>query len=70
MAFGDAGWLVRSLYQFSDLFLVPVLCWFSLRYISGDRPLVRKDLLTVLIGCVTVCSLDLCFISPFLVKLI
>ena len=36
-AFGSAGWLVQPLFQFSELLLMPVLCWFSIRNISESR---------------------------------
>ena len=68
-AYPSAGWLVRILLQFSDLLLVPVLCWFSLRHVCGAGNLKRDfSFCTALF--VFVCSLDYCVVSPFLVMLI
>jgi len=68
--YGSAGWLVRFLLQFSDVFSVPILCWFSLRHISVDRGVNKKDfrislLLTLIVGCI-----DYFVISPFFASLI
>ena len=68
--YGSAGWLVRLLLQFTDIFSVPILCWFSLRHISGDRGLNKKDFrislaLTLIVGCI-----DYFAISPFFARLI
>ena len=68
--FGSAGWLVRFLYQFSDLFLVPVLCWFALRHISVVRPLRKREVVILLVLAIAVCGVDYCLVSPFLAKLI
>ena len=68
--FGSAGWLVRLLYQFSDLFFVPVLCWFSLRHISGLRLPEKRRVLFLMVLAVAVGSLDYCLVSPYLVRLI
>ena len=69
VTFGDCGWLIRCLLLFSDLFVIPGLCVFCLRYISGGKALLRREwyiwfLLAVLVG-----SLDYFVVSPFLVGL-
>ena len=69
-SFGSAGWLVRLLYQFSDLLLVPVLCWFSLRHISGKHDLRLREGAGVLMIAMVVGSIDYWLVAPFLVKLI
>lgn len=42
--FGSAGWLVQPMLQFSDIMLMPVLCWFCLR---NGRSLMRDHLMCV-----------------------
>ena len=39
VAFGDAGWLVRWLFLFSDIFAAATLYFYCYRYISGVRKL-------------------------------
>lgn len=69
-AFGTAGWLVQPMLQFTDTCLVPVLCWFCIRSISGSSTSVRKDLiLSLIIGAAAV-SMDYFLVSPFLAELI
>ena len=68
-AYDSAGWLVRILLQFSDILLLPVLCWFAIRQISGLNTLKRDFSLCT--ACFVVAgSLDYCVVSPFLVLLI
>lgn len=69
-AFGDAGWLIRLLLLFSDGFMIPVLFWFCLRHMGGQRWAVKKDLAVCATAALIVGSLDYCFISPFLAMLI
>ena len=65
-AYGSAGWLIRSLLQFSDIFTVPILCWYSLRNLNGGR-LEGKWEFWICVGLdLLICSLDFCYISPFL----
>ena len=68
IAFGSAGWLVRSLLQMSDFFLIPVLLWFSLYSLAKNR---SKQ---VTVCCISYAALigmlDYCVISPFLADLI
>ncbi len=67
-SFGSAGWLVRLLLQMPDLFLIPVLIWFSLLSFAGKctkRVMICCILLAAAIG-----MLDYCVISPFLANLI
>ena len=69
IAFGSAGWLVRSLFLFSDIILVPVLCWYGYRRAIGN--LSEKNDFWLCIGIATATALIYCFsISPFLVKII
>ena len=67
-AFGSAGWLLRSLFLFSDICLFPVLLWFSLRRLYGYGVFGRD----LWICCCIVAVILLCdrfFVSPLLGKL-
>ena len=68
-AFQSAGWLVRCLLQFSDILLVPALCWFSIQQVSGEGSL-RRDFSFCTVLFLLAGSLDYCVVSPFLVMLI
>ncbi|MBQ8768636.1 MAG: hypothetical protein IJZ15_03160 [Oscillospiraceae bacterium] len=69
VAFGSAGWLVRWLFLFSDIILVPVLCWYCFRRTLGDSS-EKKDF-RICIGFAVITALINClFISPFLAKII
>ena len=43
-SFGTAGWLVQPLLQFTDIFLIPVFCWFCIRNLSGNKKSLIKDI--------------------------
>ena len=67
-AFSAAGWLIRSLLLFSDVILVPCLCWYCFRLVMGDWD-ERKDF-GICLGILVITALLNClFISPFLVKI-
>ena len=68
-AYGSAGWLVRALLQFSDICTVPVLCWFSLRHLSGRKNGWKRDIGIGLGLVIPVICLDTWYISPFLAML-
>ena len=68
-AFPSGSWLIRALFQFSDLLLLPALCYFIVRHMTGCGNLKRDfSLCTVLF--IIAGSLDYCVVSPFLVMLI
>lgn len=69
-AFGAGSWLVRLLFQFTDLISFPILCWFMLRCITGTGKQIGKDLMLSAIIFAIAGFLDLFYISPFLVMLI
>ncbi len=69
LAFGSGGWLVRLMMQFTDILLVPVFCWFSLRQISGSG-MLKKDFFLCSALYILAGTLDYCLVSPFLVTLI
>ncbi len=69
-AFGSGSWLVRLLFQFTDLVSFPVLCWFMLRCITGAGKPIGKDLALSAVVFALTGFLDLFYISPFLVTLI
>ena len=69
IAFGAAGWLVRFLLLFSDIILIPVLCWYCFRRMAGEYP--EKNDLGFCLGAVLLTALINCyFISPFLAKIL
>ena len=69
IAFGSAGWLIRFLFLFCDICLVPALCWFSLHILSEQRLISKTFLVCFMLVIVTV-LFDHFFISDFLMKLI
>ena len=69
-AFGQAGWLVRFLFQFSDIFSIPVLFWLSLRHITGNAHDFKRDLVISASISAVFCGIDYCIVSPFLAMLI
>lgn len=68
-AFGSAGWLIRFLFLFSDVFLVPILCYFCLRI---DRKMASVGRELIIAGChvIAIVILDTYFFSDILEKLI
>ena len=70
LSFGSAGWLVLILMQFSDLCMLPVLCWFSFRHLGNGTHQLKRDFAIVCLIGFAVGILDYCMVSPFLVMLI
>ena len=70
LAFGSGGWLVRLLFQFSDILLLPVLCHFVIRYLRRPRTLSKSDILIYSGTAALVAIINYCFISPYLAMLI
>lgn len=70
LSFGSAGWLVCLLLLFSDICTLPVLYWFWVRHISGDKYAIGRSLAVSIALVLFFGSLDYCFISPFLSALI
>lgn len=68
-AFGSAGWLIRMLLMFSDSFMIPVLFWFWVRHISGNRNLLRRDFLICAAFAVVIGAMEYFLVSPYLVVL-
>ena len=68
--FGPGGWLIRLLFQFSDLVLFPVFCWFLLRNVSRHGRAVHREIIICLLAAVAVTGFDYCLVSPFLAMLI
>lgn len=69
-AFGSAGWIFRWLLLFNDCACVPLLYWFWLRYLSGDRPLYCWEAALILSLEMLIGSVNYNIISPFLARLI
>lgn len=68
--FGTAVWLLRFLFQFADIFAVPVFCWFCIRQLSGNCSLQKKDLVISAVLTLLFAVVDAVVIAPFLTKLI
>jgi len=68
--YGSAGWLLQPMIQFSDHCTAPVLCWFSLRYLTGSGRSLLKDSIICILSAFTAVSIDFCVISPFVANLI
>ena len=69
IAYGTAGWLVRLLFLFSDILLVPWLCWFCFRRVIREYE-EKKDLCICMGMTVIATLIDCLFISPFMVKIL
>ena len=70
VAFGSAGWLIRWFLMFSELVSLPLLYWFWVRNISGERGFSGAEVLVILSLLILIGSVDYCCISPFLAMLI
>lgn len=68
LAFGQSSWLVRFLFLFSDILLMPLLLIYWLRHIRGNTPVKRMGLMPYLFTAGIVCWLDYRFIAPLLVS--
>ena len=68
--FGSAGWLIQPLFQFSDILMMPVFCWISIRQITKDQVSFWRDLKFCVVAFILVGALDYCIVSPFLVMLL
>lgn len=67
-AFGSSGWLVRLMFQFPDICLIPLLILFLNQNIGGRRSFRHLVLCLGFIAFVSV--LNYCAVSPFLASLI
>lgn len=67
--YGSAGWLIRGLTMFSSFCTVPVLVFYWLKHISGERRFSGVSLLLSLASVCLVCGIDYCYIAPILAKL-
>lgn len=70
LAFGSAGWLFRWLLLFHDCVCAPVLYWFWLHYLPGNRSLCIWDAAWMLSIGLLAGSLDYSVVVPFLARLI
>ena len=70
ISFGSAGWLIRLLLQFSDIVLLPLYCWFSIRHIHGKETTLKRDTAVCILAAACAGSIDYCLVSPFLAMLI
>lgn len=69
-AYGTAGWLVRLLLLFTDVFTIPVLIWYCLRHIDSQIYSAKRDLIICILLITIVVCFDYFVISPFTAELI
>lgn len=65
----DAGWLVKWLMMFSSSCMSPVLLYFWIRNINGNREVLQKDMLLCSLYALFICSIDYAIISQFATSL-
>lgn len=69
-AFGSAGWLIRWLLMFSDSCSLPLLWWYWLRAVSGQRCFAVRNTAAAFAVALIIGSVDYCMVSPVLANLI
>ena len=69
-AFGSASWLVRLLFLFSDVCVIPLLFFYWLRHIQDTPAKPDREFWCCVLTAVAIGMIDYCLISPFLVRLI
>lgn len=69
-AFGSSGWLIFSLFLFSDFISMPLLCWFWIRSLNcfGRNTFGNLTIISAVLSGIV--FLDCQFVSPFLVTLL
>lgn len=70
IAFGSAGWLIRTLILFEDLVTAPLLYGYWLYFLSDEGLYKKASTALALSVSLLLCSLEHCFVSPFMVRLI
>ena len=70
IAFGSAGWLVKLLFLFIDVTVVPCLCWFCFQRTVLRGASFKRDLWISIGISIAAVLLDYLLISPFLVRII
>ena len=70
MCWGSAGWLIRSLFMFSDKCFLVVLFWFWLQNICGNRQKNLSSLGICYFLSAVISLLDYFAISPYLLGII
>lgn len=70
MAVGSSGWLISSLFLFSELCVIPVLFIFWRRYIFEKQGPSNWEILGYCVWTLLVSCIDVRIISPFLAFLI
>ncbi len=68
--FGSAGWLVRFLLLFTDVFTIPALFWFCIRHVEGQILNAKRDLIICILLATMVVCIDYFAVSPFTAELI
>ncbi len=69
-SFGSAGWLLQPMLQFSDLALMPMLCWICLRNCRQMEKTALRDHGICLCGAIAAALIGYTVTVPFAVELI
>ena len=69
ISFGSAGWLMRLLLMFSDIFSLPLLFLYSLRHISDVSKFSFSEFLIIASVFMLIGSVDYCYVLPLLAML-
>lgn len=67
-AFGSSGWLIRNMLLFPDIFLLPMLIWFSVSRLSRNKS--RRCCVLCLAYTALIGIINYCVVSPFLAKVL
>ena len=70
LAFGTAGWLVRFLFLFTDVLVIPILLFYCLRQLRSEKSFHLIEPLTFVGISSALAAVDYYVIAPFLVSII
>jgi len=66
ITFGNAAWLIRSLFLFSSILTSVLMWWLIFRYRYVNRYRFRKDIFISLFSAVIIAAVDIIIVAPFL----
>lgn len=69
IAYGSAGWLMMYLLLFTDCLTLPVLCWFWIRHVDGNKGRLWGDGVACMLWFVLIGSFDFWVVLPLLDKI-
>lgn len=68
--FCSAYWLVQPLFMFTDCWIIFILFYFWIRYLSRGNRILSSDVFACISIATIICGVDYYFVSPFLAELI